>query len=204
MLALWIWGMNFLKTFVRQSFIHTNLNYFFFKPKIWLQQDNVICCKCHGCEGSQAQSWWNIFLENYWMKAKLDWGWHEFILEVWIRTPPHFFKLVAKSFFPDRHTVFLLQAQPSWAVSMSRDLSGLGRGDLVQCDFSLLDLSCSVWWLVAMVATFLLKREEKSCELPFLQPKQGQQSVFLYLIDTDWFVAIPVFQWYRAVLSSAE
>lgn len=29
---------------------------FFFKPKIWLQQDNVICCKCHGCEGSQAQS----------------------------------------------------------------------------------------------------------------------------------------------------
>lgn len=34
---------------------------------------------------------------------------------------------------------------------MSRDLPGLGRGDLVQHRLSLLNLSCFIWQLVALM-----------------------------------------------------
>lgn len=67
-------------------------------------------------------------------------------------TLPAFLSWLQNPFPPGRHTLFLLQAQPSRAASMSRDLPGLGRGDLVQHRSSLFDLSCSVSQLVALMA----------------------------------------------------
>lgn len=49
-------GGVFLEDIFEGIFYSYEFYLLFFKPKIWLQQDNVICCKCQSCEGTQVQS----------------------------------------------------------------------------------------------------------------------------------------------------
>lgn len=113
----------------------------------------MICCKCHSCEGSQVQSWWNIYLENYWLKAKLHWkdsvssfwGCESGTLPTllsWLQNP---FPWVGTHCSRTRHSHLDVE-------SGFRDLPSLGRWDLEEYHLSLLNFSCSIWQLVALGA----------------------------------------------------